>query len=607
MILFGGLSGRAIDAWDRASALGLVVMFVGTIGLATLSSVVFRPHSTKAAAGDMILFWDGTDSTGGALSVPSGWTEISSAASGRMIRGEAAANFGGTGGSTTHSHHNESVTMTGVNGSVGTGLTLSGISADNHSHGTLSSVNTISSANNEPATRTIRAIQYNSGIPATIPNGAIVMFDDSPGMPGSGFTRLSAYDGKVLKLHTTAGTNAGSDTHTHTVTWTGTTTGAPTSTNICSGFIFCSSGATAKNTASHNHAAPGSTTSSSGSNVPPYVQPVLAKANADVATASVAVTVMFEGSPGDLWTSRSESGGAYYRRFLRPGASYIGSGGADNHTHTAVGITGSATGGGNVNTGTGSGGASSTHTHSLTASFYDGSSDSYYTGNNEYFLPEYVNVVIAERVTMSLNSYRWYEDNNLQAVTDPWSPLDVPINNMIPALPANYRPPVSGNELRLRVKILLGNQPLYASSIAFKLQYKAGTDGSCTSGTWTDVGAGGGGSIWRFATSGVSHDTSLSTSVLTSSVRQTYSKANPTGLNPNAGAVGQTMEYDFHIENNGANSARQYSFRLVESDDGVMSDYAQCPTLVTSPVTSDQMRHGEFFQDGVERGFFWAN
>ena len=192
-------------------------------------------------------------------------------------------------------------------------------------------------------------------------------------------------------------------------------------------------------------------------------------------------------------------------------------------------------------------------------------------------------------------------------MTDPWSPLDVPESNMIPSLPVGYRPPVVGNELRLRVRVLVGNVNLAATTMDFKLQYKAGSDNSCTTDSWTDVGAGGGGAIWRFATSSIAHNTSLTTSVLSSSVRETYSKANPTSKNPNAANVGQTMEYDYHIQNNGANGATQYSFRVVEGDGSLISDYSQCPTLVTSPVTSQQMRHGNFFQDGTEAGFFWAD
>ncbi len=592
----------------RISAFGLAIIFCGILFSFSLVDLRFRPKQASAAAGDMILFWDGTDYGGGALSVPTGWTEISSTYSGRMPRGEAAANFGTTGGSATHSHTNQTVTITSTNGTTGTGLTLSSISAEGHSHDTLPSVSSIPTASSEPASRTIRLIRYDSGIPATIPNGAIVMFDDSPGMPGSGWTRLSAYDGKVLKVHTTAGTNAGADTHNHSgITWSGSLGANATTGAICGGILFCSGSPSAKTT-NHSHTAPGSTTSTTDSAIPPYVQPVLAKANADTTTSTVGITAMFDGSPGDLWTSRSESGGTYYRKFLRPNSTFSGTGGGQAyHTHTATGVSGAASGGTNRSSGGGSGGASSTHTHDVLATFYAGNSDTLYTGNNDYFLPQYFNVTIAERVTMSLNSYRWYDDNDSEAVTSPWSALDLAINNMLPTLPAGYSPPSTGNELRLRIKILLGNQPLSAGDVAFKVQYKAGTDSSCTTGSWTDVGAGGGGGIWRFATSGVTDNTTLSTSVLTSTVRELYSKSNPTNTNPNGAAVGETIEYDFHIEHNGAASATQYSFRLVESDDSVMSDYAQCPTLVTRPLVDNQLRHGGFYQDGVEKGFFWAD
>lgn len=606
---------RLVHGWrellHRLSAFTTAVMFIASVVMiSTFAVVINKPQHTRAAAGDMILFWDGTDYGGGALSVPTGWTEISSTYSGRMPRGEAAANFGTTGGTATHAHTNQTVAVTATNNSStgATGAGLRTVSAASHSHDTLPSVSSIATASSEPATRTIRLIRYNSGIPTTVPNGAIVMFDDSPGMPGSGWTRLSVYDGKSLKIDTTAGTNAGADTHNHSITWTGSLGTNATSTNLCNGFIFlsCYSGVNVR-TAGHTHTAPASHNSTTDSAIPPYVQPILAKANADTTISTVGITGMFDGSPGDLWTSRSESGGTYYRKFLRPGATYSSGGGTAYHKHTGTGTSGAASGGTVYASDSGGSNANSTHTHSVQATFYEGNSDTLYTGNNDYFLPQYFNVTIAERVTLSLNSYRWYDDNDSEAVTSPWSPLDLAINNMLPTLPAGYLPPVTGNELRLRIKILLGNQPLAAGDIAFKLQYKQGTDSSCTAGSWTDVGAGGGGVIWRFATSGVTDNTTLSTSVLASTIKELYSKSNPTNTNPNSAAVGETIEYDFHIEHNGATSASQYSFRLVESNGSVMSDYAQCPTLVTSPQTDNQLRHGGFYQDGVEKGFFWAN
>lgn len=69
------------------------------------------------------------------------------------------------------------------------------------------------------------------------------------------------------------------------------------------------------------------------------------------------------------------------------------------------------------------------------------------------------------------------------------------------------------------------------------------------------------------------------------------------------------MEYDFHIQHNGAEGATQYSFRVVEdSGPGVLlSEYVVCPTLETFPDTNQQLRHGKYFEvNAGEGGFTWS-
>ncbi len=211
--------------------------------------------------------------------------------------------------------------------------------------------------------------------------------------------------------------------------------------------------------------------------------------------------------------------------------------------------------------------------------------------------------------TFTLNSYRWYVDSDALDVTDPWGTPDIAQATAIAPLPASNDPPGPTQELRLRVNFTVNTANLSASGQQFKLQYKAGTDASCTTGSWTDAGAGGGGTIWRFATSAVTDGTTLTISRLSpaSDVLEVYAKANPSATNPNAATVGQEIEYDFHIEQNGAAEATQYSFRAVESDGTVFDAYTNCPTLTSEPGTSILQRHGNFFADEIEKGFFWAN
>ena len=214
-------------------------------------------------------------------------------------------------------------------------------------------------------------------------------------------------------------------------------------------------------------------------------------------------------------------------------------------------------------------------------------------------------------VSFTLSNYRWYQDNDALNPVDAWG-QGLAANTAIVALPVANDPPEPTRELRLRVNMTVNGANLSASDKRFKLQYKQGTDATCTTDSWTDVGAGGGGVIWRYATSSVTDGTTLTGNLLSSDVLQVYVKANPSALNPNSANQGQTIEYDFHIEHNGAVDASQYSFRVVETgSDGTatteLDAYTNCPTLVTRPGTANFMRHGNFFVDEVLQGFFWTD
>jgi hypothetical protein len=217
----------------------------------------------------------------------------------------------------------------------------------------------------------------------------------------------------------------------------------------------------------------------------------------------------------------------------------------------------------------------------------------------------------ATPATFTLSNYRWYQDDDTLNPADAWGE-SLAANTAIVAIPAANDPPEPSRELRLRVNLTVNDANLSASDRYFKLQYKQGTDATCTTGSWTDVGAGGGGSIWRYAVSGVADGTTLTLSRLSSDVLQVYVKANPSALNPNSAVSGETIEYDFHIEHNGAVNASQYSFRVVETgSDGTatteLNAYTNCPTLVTRPGVENFMRHGNFYVDEVLQGFFWSD
>lgn len=221
----------------------------------------------------------------------------------------------------------------------------------------------------------------------------------------------------------------------------------------------------------------------------------------------------------------------------------------------------------------------------------------------------YAQATLASGATaFTQSSYRFYIDSDNENVTDPWGDPNIAEDTALNLLPATNSAPENGTEVRLRVALTVSGDTLAATSQQFKLQYKSGTDASCTTGSWTDVGAGGSGSIWRYATSGVTDGTALPSLKLTvSDILGVYAKASPTFTNPNAVAVSEAVEYDFHLQHNGAANASTYSFKVVESDGTALSSYTYCPTLTTSQSTDQELRHGGVFSEEVEQGFTRAD
>lgn len=560
-----------------------------------MSGLNWQPK-IHASGPNMLLLWDGG-------AAPTGWTDRSADYAGRFIRGEAAANAislgtpaTGVGGSATHTPAvSSTVVNTGV-GQAATGCVIGCNARSTAAHTHTTTAPTIGAANNLPVYRSLKLISYNSGIPNVIPAGAIAFFDSTTGVP-TGWTRQSAQDGNMIRIDTTVSTG-GSDTHTHTVTWNSLAAAAGTANAANTSAVGAA--------ASHTHTAPAASTTDSQSSVPPYVQTLMAKADADTAAIPSGLISMFDNDPGAGWVVRSNSGGTFYQKFNRPNSTYNASpGGSTTHTHNGgaagAGLTSGVSGGpsatGTVQ-GAGTGLAGSTHTHTITTKFVDNTDNT----------PQYLNVVYAQKVGFTVNSYRWYVDSDAQDVTDPWGNPDIAQATPITIYPLTNKAPIQTNELRLRINMIVGGVDLPASNSQFKLQYKQGTDGSCTAGSWTDVGAGGGAVAWRYASSSVTDGTALTVSRLSpaSDVLQKYVKVSPSATNT-AATVGQTIEYDFHIEHNGAVGAAQYSFRIIESTGALLADHTVCPTLTTNPDSGNLMRHGNYFSNETEGGFLWAD
>ncbi|MBN1162481.1 hypothetical protein JXA34_01915 [Patescibacteria group bacterium] len=212
------------------------------------------------------------------------------------------------------------------------------------------------------------------------------------------------------------------------------------------------------------------------------------------------------------------------------------------------------------------------------------------------------------------NDFEWFVTTNSVTLTNLWPPGNgdnFSENTAITPLPVTNRPLIDGDQIRIQMNLAVSSSTLLTDKQTFKLQYSAASD-CTTASSWTDVGAKSSGSIWRlFDETGIGDTTpqvnDISTS--TSSAEGFYSEINPTGVNPNEVAIGENVEWDWPVENNGAAENTTYCFRMVKGDGTVFRTYNSdsYPKLNTAPGVSDFMRHGNFFTNLEKAGYFWAN
>lgn len=212
------------------------------------------------------------------------------------------------------------------------------------------------------------------------------------------------------------------------------------------------------------------------------------------------------------------------------------------------------------------------------------------------------------------NDFEWYVTADSVTLSNIWpsgNGDDIAENAALTQIPATNEALETGDQIRIQMNFTVATSAVTASSQAFKLQYDAAEDCTTASG-WTDVGAKASGSIWRlFDEASIGDSTTQVNNISTSTggAEGYYSEINASATNPNAIAIGETSEWDWPVENNGATPNTSYCFRMVLSDDTPLDSYNSdsYPKLTTAPGASDLMRHGNFYQNDVERGFFWTN
>lgn len=191
------------------------------------------------------------------------------------------------------------------------------------------------------------------------------------------------------------------------------------------------------------------------------------------------------------------------------------------------------------------------------------------------------------------NYYRFYVDNGALKPTDIWPYGGTPLGENT-SITAVNEPPGDGERLRMRMTLKVSNANLPAGLYDFKLQYALRVSTCSAIATWSDVGNAGSGVIWRlFDSPTVVDGTSLSTNPATggdllisaSDIAGSYIESSPSPTNPYPASPGEDIEYDWHVEHNGALQKSTYCFRMIRSDDEPLDGYLNYPQVRTAGYT----------------------
>lgn len=192
--------------------------------------------------------------------------------------------------------------------------------------------------------------------------------------------------------------------------------------------------------------------------------------------------------------------------------------------------------------------------------------------------------------SLTQHSYELFEDNDA-------------LNPTVSKTAGNENTRAGGIAAAEVVRIRLGlknegDATQTANSFQIKLQYgESGTGNSYTQpsaiGTWTDVGASGSGSIWRYHNTAATDGATLTTQLLSDgNVFGLLVESAPSGENPNAIGINGVVEYDFPIERNGATDGTYYAFRAVFANNATLpGGYTEYPFMANRNDISGQEQH----------------
>jgi len=357
------------------SGIAWILIFIMAIGW---QIIPFMPSSyipsTEATGEKMVLLWDTTLNG----TIPTGWTNASSIYGNYFLRGDTVANVGNF-GLTTHNHTAGTVAVTqSTTGSTFKRKSNIPIALTTHNHDSFTTF-TMDSTIILPVYRNLVTITYDSGIPTVLPADAIIIFDAT--LP-SGFTSYSAQNEKMIRIDSTAGGEGGSTTHTHTNLSIVTSAANATSIEMQAGF----DGGAATGTHTHSYSG---TSPESTNHTPPHTEVMLATVDSNDTSIPSGMIAMFNGDPNiddSNWDVISDSGEAFYQKYIEGAASYQTGQGNATHTHTINVSSDSESDLVTLASGSPFTSVATTHTHTISGNFSD-----------ENNAPPHINVVIAKK------------------------------------------------------------------------------------------------------------------------------------------------------------------------------------------------------------------
>jgi len=547
MMTKGGIVRKRIF---NALAWLLSLVLASSLQLLPLDSPSSFVPSAKAAGEKMLLLWD--DVAFGP--VPTGWTNVSNGApyQDKFLRGDAIANVGQNGPASPHNHTSGTVAFVGST----TGVASKGNKADttasvqNHNHATID-VFTMDSQAILPKRKDLILMECDAGIPATIPQNAIVLYD---GTLGSDFVAYNDHADYFIRTAANAG-NAQDDGTTHNHTNLTITSGGPDSgTAMANG----GSGVTPA-TGTHTHTYTG-TSPESSDDTPLHTEVILARATADPTTVPSGMIAMFDGDPNidsSSWDTISESGEAFYQVYMEAQTSYQTGQGSATHTHTISTASGGASAfTADVQTGAPSVDLATAHTHTISGNFS--------TESNE---PPYVNVVVAKKLdafTPESQDWRWYDAED---TTDPANSngTDTASGDSIAnenTTNGSTRIIYNENNLKLRFRIT-ETLNVAQDNVRFRLQYS--TSSTFASAVEYVAETGAVAQLWQYYDGAGVDDATIGAARLSGSPSLGTHNESGTAASTFDFPASGNYEFEFTINNNSAPADTTFYFRAYDT------------------------------------------